>query len=63
MLAELALVVRDEGAARDLYRMSAEDAVELGPFRVSSAAPATPASHCLPCYVCSAGASICLRLN
>lgn len=35
MLAELALLVRDEGQYKELYRMGADDLVEVGPFRVS----------------------------
>lgn len=33
--AELAVLVRDEGVQRDLYRMGEDDIVELGPFQVS----------------------------
>ena len=35
IMAELALLVRDEGAQRDLYRMGPDDLSEAGPFKVS----------------------------
>ncbi len=35
VLAELALLVRDEGQYKELYRMGQDDLAEAGPFRVS----------------------------
>ncbi len=35
VMAELALLVRDEGQYKELYRMGPDDLVEAGPFRVS----------------------------